>query len=51
MTLKPKYHLSEVRTLEDSSITNLGRYRCRSLPAAGAILKEEDGDNQQMQLL
>ena len=23
----------------------------RSLPAAGAILKEEDGDNQQMQLL
>ena len=51
MTLKTKYHLSEVRTLEDSSITNLGRYRCRSLPAAGAVLKEEDGDDKQMQLL
>ncbi len=51
MTLKPKYRLAEVRPLELSSITNLGRYRCRSLPAAGAILKEEDGDNQQMRLL
>ena len=51
MTLKPKYHLAEVRTLEDSNITNLSRYRSRSIPAAGAILKEEDGDDQQMQLL
>jgi len=51
MTLKPKYHLAEVRTLQESNITNLGRYRCRAIPAAGAILKEEDGDNQQMQLL
>ena len=49
MTLKPKYHLSEVRQLEDTSITNLPRYRCRTIPAAGAILKEEDGE--QMRLL
>ena len=49
MTLKPKYHLSEVLTLADSSITNLGRYRCRAIPAAGALLKEEDSD--QMKLL
>ncbi len=51
MTMKPKFRLTEVRTLEDSSITNLGRYRCRSLPAAGALLREEDGDNKQMRLL
>ncbi len=49
MTLKPKYHLSEVKPVEDTSITNLPRYRCRSIPAAGALLKEEDGE--QMRLL
>ncbi|MBR3705083.1 MAG: topoisomerase IV, partial [Oscillospiraceae bacterium] len=49
MTLKPKYHLSEVIPLEKSNITNLGRYRCRAIPAAGALLNEEDSD--QMKLL
>jgi len=49
MTMKPKYHLTDVKNLEDTSITNLARYRCRSLPAAGALLREEDGD--QMRLL
>ena len=49
MTLKGKDQLSEVTSLEESGITNLSRYRCRSLPAAGAILKEEDGG--QMRLL
>ena len=49
MALKPKYQLSEVCSLEASGITNLSRYRCRSLPAAGALLKEEDGG--QMRLL
>ena len=51
MTLKNKYHLAQVRTLADSGITNLSRYRCRSIPAAGALLREEDGDQQQMRLL
>lgn len=51
MTLKPKYHLADVRPLEDTGITNLGRYRCRSIPAAGALVREEDGDDKQMQLL
>ena len=51
MTLKPKYRLASARFLEDTSITNLGRYRCRSLPAAGALVKEEDGEEQQMKLL
>ena len=49
MTLKPKRALAEVKTLEESSIVNTARYRCRSLPAAGALLKEEDGE--QMRLL
>ena len=51
MTLKPKYHLAAARPLEDTPITNLGRYRCRSLPAAGALVREEDGEEQQMKLL
>jgi len=51
MTIKSKYRLERVLPLEESSITNLGRYRGRSIPAAGAILKEEDGENKQMQLL
>ena len=49
MALKTRGRLAEVRELADSAITNLGRYRCRSIPAAGALLKEEDGD--QMRLL
>ncbi len=49
MTLKAKYHLAEVSLLEDSSITNPARYRCRSVPAAGALVKDEDGG--QMRLL
>ena len=51
MTLKPKYRLAEARRLEDTPITNLGRYRCRSLPAAGALVREEDGEERQMKLL
>ena len=51
LTMKPKYHLDRVCLLEDTGITNLGRYRGRNIPAAGAIVKEEDGDDKQMQLL
>ena len=49
MTLKPKYQLHQVMPLEESPITNLARYRCRSIPAAGAAVREEDGD--QMRLI
>ena len=51
MTLKPKYHLETVRPLEETSITNFSRYRVRSLPAAGALVREEDAEEQQMDLL
>ena len=51
MTLKSKYQLSAVRAPEDTGITNLGRYRCRAVPAAGALVREEDGEDKQMALL
>lgn len=51
MTLKPKYHVTRVEPLESTSIVNPGRYRARSLPVAGALLKEEDRGEEQLTLL
>ena len=51
MNMKPRYHLERVCTLEESGITNLARYRVRSIPAAGALLREEDQGREQMTLL
>ncbi len=51
MNMKPRYHLERVCTLEESGITNLSRYRVRSIPAAGALLREEDQGREQMSLL
>ena len=51
MTMKPKYRLERVCFPEDTGITNLGRYRGRNIPASGALVKEEDGENQQMTLI
>ena len=51
MNMKPRYHLDRVCTLEESGITNLARYRVRSIPAAGALLREEDQGREQMTLL
>ena len=51
MNIKPRYHLDRVCTLEESGITNLARYRVRSIPAAGALLREEDQGREQMSLL
>ena len=42
MTLKPKYRIGSAAFLEDTPIRNPARYRIRSLPAAGALLKPED---------
>ena len=39
----------QVLPLEETPITNLPRYRCRTIPAAGALLREEDGE--QLRLL
>ena len=51
MTLKPKYQVADARPLADTPIVNATRYRARSLPVAGALLKEEDRGEEQMTLL
>ena len=51
MTLKPKYKVETARPLTETPIVNVSRYRARSLPIAGALLKEEDRGEEQMSLL
>ncbi|MGN8967630.1 DNA gyrase subunit A [Intestinimonas sp. HCP28S3_D6] len=51
MTLKPKYRVEGAAPLDQTPIQNAARYRARSLPVAGALLKEEDRGEEQMSLL
>ena len=51
MTLKPKWKVERARPLSETTIVNAARYRARSLPAAGALLKEEDRGEEQISLL
>ena len=51
MTLKPKRRVESVRTLEELPVTDLARYRAKSLPIMGALLKPEDKGEKQMSLL
>ena len=51
MHMKPKYHLETVKPLEETSISNQSRYRVRAVPAAGALLRQEDSEEQQLGLL
>ncbi len=51
MTLKPRWKVERVLPLEETHIVNAPRYRARSLPAAGALLKEEDRGEKQLTLL
>ena len=51
MTLKPKYKVEKACPLAETPIVNISRYRARSLPIAGALLKEEDRGEEQMSLL
>ena len=51
MTLKPRRELVRAVPAAESGILNIARYRVRSLPAAGALLKGEDKGEQQMSLL
>ena len=48
MSLKKKAAVTGAVRLEGSGITNQSRYRCKSLPAAGALLKEEDSADKQI---
>ena len=51
MTMKPKYHLDTVKPLGETSIVSQSRYRVRAVPAAGALLRQEDSEERQMDLL
>ena len=51
MHIKPKYRLERAVRAEETGIVNQSRYRARSLPAAGALLKDEDADEKQTSLL
>ncbi len=50
MTLKKKFVLDRAVLLEKSGIQNPARYRARTLPAAGALLREEDAGEPQLAL-
>ena len=49
MTLKKKAVLADARLLEGSGIVNESRYRTKTIPAAGALLKSEDTLEKQIQ--
>ncbi len=51
MTLKAKRSIVRAIPVNDSSISNLSRYRVKNLPGAGAILKAEDRAEQQLSLM
>ena len=51
MTLKPRYKVADARPLADTTIVNAARYRARSLPIAGMLLRDEDREERQMTLL
>ena len=51
MNMKPRYRLQRVCDFADSGIVNLSRYRVRSIPAAGALLREEDQGREQLTIL
>ena len=50
MTLRKNKILEQAIPLEESTIQNQARYRVRSLPAAGAILRPEDAPEPQLTL-
>ncbi len=50
MTLRKKALLDRMLPLKETAISNVTRYRSRSLPGAGAILKEADSEEQQLAL-
>ncbi len=51
MNIKPKYRLERLADVADTGITNQARYRTRTIPAAGALLRPEDSEEKQLELL
>lgn len=50
MSLKKNKKVKKAVLLAESGIVNVARYRTRTLPAAGALLKEEDSPDKQLAL-
>ena len=50
MTLKQSYTADHAALLSQTPLVNKARYRARSLPAAGALLKAEDQGDTQIRL-
>lgn len=48
MSLKPKYKIASAIPLAESTIRDSARYRARSLPVAGALLRPEDREEEQL---
>jgi len=51
MSLKARRKLQRAEPLEGAGIKNVARYRVRTLPAAGAVLREEDRGEEQLSLI
>lgn len=51
MNLKPKHSIEKAVFVEDSHIKNTARYRARTIPAVGALVREEDREEKQMSLI
>ncbi|HIW17273.1 MAG TPA: topoisomerase IV [Firmicutes bacterium] len=51
MTMKSRYKLDRAVFLEDTNIKNVQRYRMRSIPAVGALLRDEDREEKQLTIL
>lgn len=51
MNLKPKFQVEKAVYAEKSPIKNITRYRARSIPVAGAVLRDEDREEKQLSLM
>ena len=51
MALKKKAVVTQAQFVPDTLIHNHARYRAKSLPAAGALLREDDRGEEQMSLI
>ena len=51
LKMKPKFKVERVAAFENSGIQNKTRYKAKTLPAAGALLKPEDRGETQTSLL
>lgn len=50
ITLKKNRRVTAVQALEETPIVNKRRYRVRSIPAPGTLLKEEDSEEKQLKI-